>query len=585
MPPTGSADASVGPLERGLAVLRLLAHAPDGRLRPSELARATGLARSTVDRVAATLVRLGHLREEERDLVLAPRLMVLGAAYLRASAVPAALGPLAAELAQELDESVSLAVPDGDAVRFVVQHTRRRALSVAFRVGDALPAERCAPGPLFAAGWSADQWAAWRERWAADPRDEGFPAVPPRSAPRPSQDDFRALAAAAGERGWAVDDQLIEPGLVAVAVPVLDRDGGIVCALSIVSHTSRHSADELREHTLDRLRRTAGRMTAALGPPAAGAGPVGEGRAIAADPAGTVHATADDRAATAASLTGPTADAAHPPVTDPTADAKRESGPQYLQSLARGLAVLAALGEDPRGMTLSAVAQATGLARATARRSLLTLRSLGYVDAHEGLFTPLPRVLDLGYAPLAGLSLGEIAAPHLTELVHRVHDSASVAVLDGDDIRYVGRVAASRTMRVSVTVGTRLPAHATSLGRVLLAALPAAERARWLARAGLEPLTGLTLTDPDRLAAVLDRVAEDGYALVDQELEEGVRSIAVPVRGHEGSVVAAADVSLHAGRTSAQETRTRVLPALRETAERISADLAVVGGSRPAAPH
>jgi IclR family pca regulon transcriptional regulator len=562
MPSTGSADASVGPLERGLAVLRVLAHAPGGRLRPSELAKATGLARSPVDRIAATLVRLGYLREEERELVLAPRLMVLGAAYLRASALPAVLGPLAAELARELDESVSLAVPDGDAVRFVVQETRRRALSVAFRVGDALPAERCAPGPLFAAGWSAGQWAAWRERWAADPRDEGFPAVPPRTAPRPSHDDFRALAAAAGERGWAVDDQLIEPGLVAVAVPVRAPDGGIVCALSIVSHTSRHSADELREHTLDRLRRTAGRMTAALGSPAAGPGGVGGVGGGLAEPGGVGA-----------------------PVADRTAEAKRESGPQYLQSLARGLAVLAALGEDPRGMTLSAVAHATGLARATARRSLLTLRNLGYVDAHDGLFTPLPRVLDLGYAPLAGLSLGEIAEPHLTELVRRVHDSASVAVLDGEDIRYVGRVAASRTMRVSVTVGTRLPAHATSLGRVLLAGLPAAERARWLARARLAPLTGLTLTDPDRLSAVLDRVAEDGYALVDQELEEGVRSIAVPVRGREGSVVAAANVSLHAGRTSAQEARTRVLPALRETAERIGADLAVVSGSRPAAPR
>lgn len=546
MPSTGSAEAPVGPLERGLAVLRLLAHAPGGRLRPSELAKATGLARSPVDRIAATLVRLGYLREEERALVLAPRLMSLGAAYLRGSGIPAALGPLAAGLAEELDESVSLAVPDGDAVRFVVQNTRRRTLSVAFRVGDALPAERCAPGAVFAAGWSAEQWAAWRARSAADPRDEGFPAVPRLSVPHPPEELFRALAATAGERGWAVDDQLVEPGLVAVAVPVRDPGGRVVCALSIVSHTSRHCADRLRDFAWDRLRHTADLMTAALGAPAA----------------------------------APRAPAA----TDGTAEAKREAGPQYLQSLARGLAVLAALGDTPGGMTLSAVARATGLARATARRSLLTLQELGYAVSDERLFSPLPRVLDLGYAPLSGLSLGEIAAPHLAELVRRVNDSASVAVLEGDDIRYVGRVAASRTVRVHLPPGTRLPAHATSLGRVLLAGLPAAERARWLARVELAPLTGFTLTDRGRLAAELDRIADDGFALVDQELEEGLRSVAVPVRGRGGVVAAAVNVSLHAGRTSAEEARTTVLAALRETAARISADLAVVSGSQLRTP-
>lgn len=542
MPSTGSADATVGPLERGLAALRVLAHAPGGRLRPSELARATGLARSPVDRIAATLARLGYLREEDGALVLAPRLLTLGGAYLRASGIPAALGPLAAELAEELDESVSLAVPDGDAVRFVVQHTRRRALSVAFGVGDALPAERCAPGPLFAAGWSAEQWTAWQGRMAADPHDESFPAVPPPSRPRPSADRLRTLAASAAERGWAVDDQLIEPGLVAVAVPVRGPDRTVVCALSVVSHTSRHSADGLRDFALEALRRTAGRMAAALTEPA---------RAQPAEGAA-----------------------------DGTADAKRELGPEYLQSLARGLSVLACLGRTPGGTTLSGVAHATGLARATARRSLLTLRHLGYVASDDRLFTPLPRVLDLGYRLLSGLSLGEIAAPHLAELVHRVHESASVAVLDGSDIRYVGRVASRRIMSVTITLGTRFPAHATSMGRVLLAGLPRAERARRLAEADLKPLTGFTLTDPDRLSAVLDRVAGEGFALVDQELEEGLRSVAVPVRDHTGAVAAAVNVSLHAARTSADQARAGILPVLRETAARISADLAAVGEAR-----
>ncbi|OKJ39920.1 IclR family transcriptional regulator domain-containing protein [Streptomyces sp. CB01580] len=546
MPPT-TADSSVGPLERGLAVLRALAQAPRARLRPSELVALTGLTRSPVDRIATTLVRLGYLREDDRELVLAPRLMELGLAYLHSSGIPEALGPPAEALADELDESVSLAVPDGDAVRFVVQSNRRRTLSVSFRVGDALPAERCAPGELFAADWDVQQYAQWQARTRADPHDAGFPAVPP---PRPrrartTEAELRARAAEARENGWVLDDQRIEPGLVAVAVPVYDQEGRVVCALSVVSHTSRHSAEGLRDFALDRMRNTAEQMSRALaevdvGPPA------------------------------------------RTPDRDHSLDAKRELGPEYLQSLARGLSVLAAL-DRPAGMTLSAVAEATALPRATARRSLLTLEHLGYVaiDADGHRFAPLPRVLDLGYSPLSALSLAELAQPHLTALVRELHESASVAVLDGDDVRYIARVAAGRIMSVAITVGTRFPAHATSLGRVLLAGLPNEHRARWLRNARLESFTDHTVTSADRLAAVLEQAAHDGFALVDQELEEGLRSIAVPLLGRDGQVIAAANVSLHAGRTSADEALRTVLPALRAAAERISADVALVSDAHP----
>ncbi|WP_225848638.1 IclR family transcriptional regulator C-terminal domain-containing protein [Streptomyces sp. HPF1205] len=546
MPPT-TADSSVGPLERGIAVLRALARAPGGRLRPSELVRLTGLARSPVDRIATTLVRLGYLREEDRALALAPPLIELGLAYLRSSGIPGALGPLATALADELDESVSLAVPDGDAVRFVVQTTRRRTLSVAFRTGDALPAERCAPGPLFAADWDEPTYADWLARTRADPYDTGFPAVlpPPAGEGRPGEAEFRARAARARERGWSLDDQLIEPGLVAVAVPVRDGDGRTVSALSVVSHTSRHSARDLRDHALERMLRTAGRMGQALarvgsGPPAAA------------------------------------------PRHDRSLDPKQELGPEYLQSLARGLTVMAALGA-PGGMTLSAVAGATGLPRATARRSLLTLQRLGYVttDAGGHRFAPLPRVLDLGYSPLSARSLAELAQPHLAALVSLLRESASIAVLDGEDVRYVARVAAGRIMSVAVTVGTRFPAHATSLGRVLLAGLPPERREEWMRHAALKPLTDRTLTDPDRLTAVVERTASDGYALVDQELEEGLRSIAVPVHGPGGQVAAAVNVSLHAGRTSAEQARETVLPALRAAAGRITADIALTCALQP----
>lgn len=540
MPPHASADAAVGPLERGLFVLRVLAHAPGGRLRASDVARRTGLARSPVDRIATTLVRLGYLREEDRELALAPRAMELGSAYLRGSGVAGALAPQAAALADELDESVSLAVPDGDAVRFVSQTARRRTLSVAFRIGDALPAERCAPGALFGADWDEEQFAAWRARHAADPDDAGFPAVPRPVGGHRDEADFRARIARAARRGWAEDDQLIEPGLVAVAVPVRDRDGAVVCALSVVSHTSRHDAAGLAATALDAMRGAAERMTGALTEWAA----------------------------------RPPAPAAVRP--ESSAAAKRELGPEYLQSLARGLAVLGALGAAPGGMTLSAVAASTALPRATARRSLLTLQRLGYVDCRADRFGPLPRVLDLGYPLLSALPLGALAQPHLADLVRRVHESASVAVLDGDDIRYVARVAAGRIMSVTITVGTRFPAHATSMGRVLLAGLAPEQRAAWLARAELAPLTGFTVTSPDRLGAVLEQVGRDGYAMVDQELEEGLRAVAVPVRGGSGEVIAAVNVSLHAERTSAQEARATILPALREAAERITADATAV---------
>jgi IclR family pca regulon transcriptional regulator len=259
-------------------------------------------------------------------------------------------------------------------------------------------------------------------------------------------------------------------------------------------------------------------------------------------------------------------------------ESKRELGPHFLRSLARGLDVLAALGSRPGGMTLSAVAEATALPRATARRALLTLLEEGYAEADGRLFRPLPRVLELGYARLSGMTIEELARPHLVRLAELVRESASVAVLSGSEISYVARVATRRIMQVNITVGTRFPAFATSMGRVLLAGLPTAERATRLAGAPLAPLTRFTVTDPARLSAVLDEVARDGYALVDQELEEGLRSIAAPVRDARSQVVAAVNVSTHAGRDEAPgRAREQILPALLEAAARISADVAAVG--------
>ena len=262
---------------------------------------------------------------------------------------------------------------------------------------------------------------------------------------------------------------------------------------------------------------------------------------------------------------------------------RTELGPEFLQSLTRGLAVLTALGSAPGGLTLSGAAEATGLARATARRALLSLQQLGYAaPAGEGRrFTLLPTVLELGYARLSRLSFAEIAQPHLARLVEQVHDSASVAVLADDDIMYVARVHTVRIMSVSITVGTRFPAYATSMGRVLLAGLPEAEAEATLEATELLPLTAFTRTDPGEIRAALVSADAEGYVLVDQELEEGLRSLAVPVRDRAGRAVAAINVASHAGHSSPAQTLARLLPALRATAAAIEADLAVCTERNP----
>jgi IclR family transcriptional regulator, pca regulon regulatory protein len=245
--------------------------------------------------------------------------------------------------------------------------------------------------------------------------------------------------------------------------------------------------------------------------------------------------------------------------------------PEHVQSLARGLAVIKAFNGERPAQTLSDVARATGLTRAAARRFLLTLAELGYVRTDGRLFTLTPRVLELGYSYLSALSLPEVAEPHLEELVQLVHESASVAVLDGSDVVYVARVATSRIMTVSITIGTRFPAYATSMGRVLLAALTPAELDQRL----VEPrrFTERTVPDAAALRDVLGDVRASGYCMVDQELEEGLRSIAVPIRDNTGRVIAAANVSTHTSRGTRAWLRDEALLHLRACALGIQQDL------------
>lgn len=247
----------------------------------------------------------------------------------------------------------------------------------------------------------------------------------------------------------------------------------------------------------------------------------------------------------------------------------------HVQSLERGLAVIKAFGAGTPQLTLSEVAKETGLTRAAARRFLLTLADLGYVRSDGRYFSLTAKVLELGYAYLSSLSLPEVVQPHLERLSAEVHESCSVSVLDGTDIVYVARVAVSRIMTVSINVGTRFPAHATSMGRVLLAGLDEDALADYLREVTFDRLTDHTITSAEKLRAELDAVREQGWALVDQELEEGLRSVAAPIRDRSGKVVAAVNISTHASRTTPESVRTGLVPPLLATVARIESDLAV----------
>jgi IclR family pca regulon transcriptional regulator len=254
--------------------------------------------------------------------------------------------------------------------------------------------------------------------------------------------------------------------------------------------------------------------------------------------------------------------------------AGRGTGPDFVEALARGLDVLAGFGPTHRAMTLSEVADGAALARPTARRLLLTLEELGYVRVRDGAFELTPKVLDLGMAYVGSLGLWDLARPHLEALVARTGESSSMAQLDGSDIVYVARVSVPKIIALRVEIGTRFPAAQTSQGKVLLAALSPAELETTLAapsRAGLPPYIGHS---PQQLRAELTEVRARGWALADEELAPGIRSVAAPVRDGHGIVRAAMNVTVHAAETSTDTLLHDHLPLLLRTAGEVSAEWA-----------
>lgn len=254
-----------------------------------------------------------------------------------------------------------------------------------------------------------------------------------------------------------------------------------------------------------------------------------------------------------------------------TADTDDAVPDYFVKSADKVLQILLAFTSASPTLTVSQAAAATSMSRAAARRFLLTLTDLGYLGTDGTTFTQTPRVLDLGASYLSSLSLPDVARPHLTELAHRLDETATLSTLDGQDVIYIARVAAPRLHSVTVNLGNRLPAWGTSMGRVLVSALPEAARERFLAGAELVGYTAQTITSIDALRTEVQAVGARGWSLVSQELDVGLRGLAVPVRRGD-DVIAALNVSIQAGRSGAPDVEADLVPVLQETAARIAED-------------
>ena len=346
---------------------------------------------------------------------------------------------------------------------------------------------------------------------------------------------LRSALAKVRRQGYALVDQELEDGLRAVAVPVRAPDGTVVAALNLAVHAGRWTIEAIRGELLPRLREAAEAIEATLGAP----------EPVPSDP--------------------------DLPREAPNGAARRDA--DFVQSFERGLSVIRAFDGGATSMTLSDVARATGLPRAAARRFLLTLVELGYMDVEGRRFRLRPRVLDLGRPYLSRLTLPELALPHMRAFVNDVGESSTVAVLDGYEIVYVAHVSARRILSVSVGVGTHDPAFATALGRALLAG----QGEEWLADHGrsfaLRRYTERTITKRTAFRDEIARVGKQGYALVDQELEDDLRALAVPIRDDQDRVIAAVNVAVHASRWPIDRIRRELLPRLLELAAAVERDV------------
>jgi IclR family pca regulon transcriptional regulator len=244
--------------------------------------------------------------------------------------------------------------------------------------------------------------------------------------------------------------------------------------------------------------------------------------------------------------------------------------PSFMTSLARGLAVIRAFSDQRRSLTIAQISHRTGIPRAAVRRCLHTLRQLGYVDSEANNFSLKPKILTLGYSYLSSTPLTVSAQPCLNAISRALNESCSLAMLDEGEVLYVSRSATARIMSVALNTGSRLPAYCTSLGRVLLAHLSEEALSAYFARVELKAYTDKTVVSEARIRELLAQARNNGYALVEEELEIGLRSIAVPVHGASGNVIAALNIGAQATRVSAKKMREEFLPALLRGAQELS---------------
>jgi IclR family pca regulon transcriptional regulator len=270
---------------------------------------------------------------------------------------------------------------------------------------------------------------------------------------------------------------------------------------------------------------------------------------------------------------------AAPTTDEPCADPMHAApgDPDFMTSLARGLTVIGAFTRQRRQLTIAQISQRTGIPRAAVRRCLHTLAKLGYVGSEDRrAFYLRPRILELGHAYMTSSPLASSSQPVLDRVSDVVHESCSMAILDGDEILYIARSSTKdRIMSIDLGLGSRLPAHCTSMGRVLLAGLAADELRAYLARVRIIAYTNRTVTSTAKLEQVIHGVRRSGYAIVDQELEIGLRSLAVPVRDHVGRTAAAINVGVQASRVPMSDLEARVLPELRAAAQELGMLLSV----------
>jgi IclR family pca regulon transcriptional regulator len=245
--------------------------------------------------------------------------------------------------------------------------------------------------------------------------------------------------------------------------------------------------------------------------------------------------------------------------------------PSFMTSLARGLAVVRAFSDRRRSLTIAQISHKTGIPRAAVRRCLHTLKQLGYADSEANNFTLKPKILTLGYSYLSSTPLTVSAQPYMDQISRTLNESCSLAVLDGNNVLYVSRSSTSRIMSVALNVGSRLPAYCTSLGRAMLAYLPDDALKAYFNSVELKAYTERTVVSQKRLKEILAETREAGFTIVEEELEVGLRSIAVPVRGASGTVVAALNIGAQATRVTSRQMKETFLPVLLKGSQELSA--------------